>query len=131
MQFVLAALIPTLVVGALLIGVVAWRERTAAAQERGREEIANRQLDEMHRLGDNLAAVKAESKQWQERWLADTRKLADDLSKSNAALLESAKEQEKAQAAIGELAKQLADLGSQLKQLQDASKPAQPAPTGK
>jgi hypothetical protein len=125
-QLVLAAIVPALAVGALLIGVVVWRERTLARDERAREELAAHQLDEMRRLGDSLAAVKAESKQWQERWLADTRRLTDDLGKANQALLDSAEAHKQAEAAVAELAKQLDALTVQLKQLQDqTSKPDQ------
>ena len=120
-QLVLAAVVPALAVAALLIGVVAWREHALAADTKTREELAQRQLDEMRHLGDSLTAVKAESKQWQEKWLADTRKLTDDLGKANQALIDSAEAQKKAEASVAELAKQLNDLNTQLKQLQTQS----------
>jgi septal ring factor EnvC (AmiA/AmiB activator) len=125
-QLVLAAVVPALAVGALLIGVVAWREHALAADERARDELAQRQLDEMRHLGDSLVAVKTESKQWQDKWLSDTRKLTDDLAKANQALVDSAEAQKKAEAAVAELAKQLNDLNTQLKQLQEQTAPKKP-----
>ena len=127
LQVVIAALVPAVVIAALLIGVVSWRERAAADQARGQEEFAQRQLDEMHRLADTLTTVKADAKQWRERWSEDTSKLGEDLAKANAALADSAKEQAKAQAAVADLAKQLAELAAQLKQLQDAAEAKPPA----
>jgi septal ring factor EnvC (AmiA/AmiB activator) len=128
LQIVLAALLPTMAVGGLLIGVVAWRERTAAAQERANAEMAQRQIDEMHHLRDALTAVKNESRQWQERWLADTRKLNGDLAQANEAMAQSAKQQLESQAAVAELAKQLTDLNERLKQLQLQDQAQQQAP---
>jgi septal ring factor EnvC (AmiA/AmiB activator) len=121
-HLVLAAVVPALAVGALLIGVVAWRERSLAAEANAREEIAQRQLEEMRHLGDSLVAVKTESKQWQDKWLSDTKKLTDDLGKANQALIDSAEAQKKAETAVADLAKQLNELNTQLKALQEQAK---------
>ncbi len=117
---VLAAVVPALAVGALLIAVIAWRERAALTENRDRLDATQRQLDDMHRLGDALASAKDQARQWHERWENETKALTDDLGKANQALTESVHQQERAKAAIEDLSKQLADINARLQALQDA-----------
>lgn len=124
---VIAAVLPACAVAAVLIGMAAWRDREAAAEARARDELATRQLDEMKSLGAKLTTARDEAKTWRERWETDTKRLGDELAgandelaKANQALIDSLGEQKKAQTAIAELTKQLADLAERLKALEKA-----------
>jgi hypothetical protein len=121
---VLAAVIPALAIAGLLLGVVAWRTHAQTAEQRERTEQERRSFDEMRRLGEQLRASRADTQKWHDQWAADTKRLATQLEDANAALATSVRQREQAKAEMDALAKQIAELGDQIKALKSPTPPA-------
>lgn len=125
---VTAAVLPAVAVAAALIAVAAWRDREAAADARARDDLATLQVAEMRRMGEQLSEARQEARAWKQRHAEDTKRLGEDLGTANTrlaaanqALIDSLAEQTKAQAAIADLSKQLADLAAKLQALEKAA----------